>query len=189
MTGKTHQIIGITAGLSFYLATIKPEYAPATLAAVVVGSHLASLMPDLDQSAAEIWNSIPYGHVAGKVVDPFIKHRNFSHSLLGLAIFGYLIYALLHLFPEYWGINQMLVFRSMMVAYASHLLVDMLTVEGIPLLFPYKGMMGIPPRPLHGIRIITGKWFENLVVFSVINITLLLIIITNFEKIKLILFK
>lgn len=189
MTGKTHQIIGITTGLAYYLSSVKPEYSPATLASVLVGSHLASLLPDLDQSAAEIWNSFPYGHVAGKVVDPFIKHRNFTHSLFGLLIFGYLIYSLLHLFPEYWGIHLTTVFYAMMISFAFHLLVDMFTVEGIPLFYPYKNMMGIPPRPLEGIRIMTGKWFENLVIFPVINIVLLLIIIINVEKIKLILFK
>lgn len=189
MTGKTHQLIGITLGLGYYLTIVKPEYAPATLAAVLVGSHLASLMPDLDQSAAEIWNSIPLGHVAGKVVDPFIKHRNFTHSLLGILIFGYLIYSLLHLFPDYWGIHQNVVFVAMMISFGSHLLADMFTVEGIPLLYPYKGMMGIPPRPFQGIRIMTGKWFENLVLFPIINIVLLVFIISNWNLIKIVLFK
>jgi membrane-bound metal-dependent hydrolase YbcI (DUF457 family) len=68
------------------------------------------------------------------------------------------------------------VFWSIMAAYASHLVADMFTVEGIPLLFPYQHSFGIPPNPLEGVRIVTGKWFENLVIFPIANIALIAVL-------------
>ena len=189
MTGKTHQIIGITAGLSWYLLLNQPHYNPATFAAVVVGSHLGALLPDIDSSAADIYHTLPFGKTIGKVTSIFLEHRNISHSLVGFALAGLGIYAVINLFPNYWGINQHLVIIVCLIAYGSHLLCDMVTVEGIPIFFPYQRMFGFPPRPFEGIRIMTGKWFENLVIFPLINLVLIILILTNWSVIKLILFK
>jgi len=189
MTGKTHQIVGITAGLGFYLTQVEPTYSPATLAAVLVGSHLAALLPDLDNSAADFWHSLPFGHAAGKIVDPLIKHRNFTHSIFGLGLAGIGLNYLFTFFPAYWGINANVVFIAMLVSYASHLFSDMFTVEGIPLLWPYKRMFGVPPKPFHSFRVMTGKWFENLVIFPLVNVSLIVLIISQWQTIKTILFK
>ena len=184
MTGKTHRILGLVAGGSYLIFSSEPSYQPATFGAVLVFSYFASLIPDLDQPTAEIWNNLPFGHLAGEAVDPFFKHRNLSHSLLGFGIFGFLFYLLINSFPSYWGINRDIVLFAFLISYLSHLLADIFTVEGIPLLYPWKKMLGIPPKPFDGIRIETGKWFENLVIFPLLNIFLLIIVIVNWEKIK-----
>lgn len=189
MTGKTHQIIGITSGLAYFCLSTSPEYSPATLGVIIVGSHLAALLPDLDKASSSIWDNISMGHIAGKVTDPFIKHRNISHSLLGFVIFYFLARFILLSFPDYWGINYSLTIISIMIAYGSHLLIDMITVQGIPLLFPSRYMFGIPPKPFEGIRIITGKWFENLIIFPLANIALIILIWTNWQTLHSALFK
>lgn len=191
MTGKTHQVAGITVGLGYFLIQAPPTYEPATLAAVLVGSSVAALLPDIDQPAGAIWNKIPiFGHVAGHVAEEAtFGHRNLTHSLLGFVIIGGLLYWLLLKFPEYWGINVHILYISMMLSYAVHLLADTFTVNGIPVLWPWQRNFGIPPKPLDGIRIETGKWFENLVLFPILNIVLLLVIISNWSNIKMFLFK
>lgn len=190
MTGKTHQVLGILAGGGVFFALNKEvAYNPATFFAVLFCSSFFALLPDLDRPVAKVWQTIPYGHQAGHVVDPFFKHRNFSHSIAGTFLFIYLAYFILQKFPFYWGIDINFVIISAGVAYASHLLADMFTVQGIPLLFPYRRMLGIPPKPFEGIRIETGKWFENLVLFPVLNIILIVIIVLKFDMIKSILFK
>ena len=189
MTGKTHRILGIGAGLSYAIFALPIHYSPATLSTVLVGSYFASLIPDLDRSTAEIWNSVPLGKTFGKIVDPFIKHRNISHSALGLVIFSLIIFIIIKSFPDYWAINKNLTFWSLIIAYSSHLLADMLTVDGVPLLYPHKGRFGIPPKPFQGIRILTGKWFENLVIFPLLNMSFVVIIITQWDKIKRIIYK
>jgi len=189
MLGRTHQIIGLTASTGWYLSTANPSYGPATLAGVVIASVIGSLIPDLDRPTAEIWKKIPYGKIFGKVVDPIISHRSFSHSILGLVMFGWLIHYILMSFPAYWGINANDVFIAFLIGYISHLVADMVTDKGIPLFFPYPKFIGIPPKPFEGMRIITGKWFENLVLFPLFNIIFVVIIITHYNEIKVILFK
>lgn len=187
MTGKTHQIIGITSGLAYVVFAGTPTYSPATLAAVVVGSHLAALIPDLDRASSMFWNSVPMGRVAGYLTDPFIKHRNISHSLLGVVLFYGIARYILYQFPAYWGVNISIALISCMIAYCSHLVADMITVQGIPLFFPFKRMFGIPPVPFDGIRIVTGKWFENLVVFPCINLIFIALIWTHWDIVRIIL--
>ena len=191
MTGKTHQIAGVTAGLSYFLIQAPPTYQPATLAAVLVGSSFAALLPDIDQPASVIWNKIPiFGHATGHVVnEATFGHRNLTHSLLGAALIGGLLFWLLSSFPGYWGINTTVVLICMILSYGVHLLADSFTVQGIPILWPWQRNFGIPPKPFDGIRIETGQWFENLVIFPILNIVLLLIIISNWSNIKMYLFK
>ena len=176
MTGKTHQVIGLGVGLATFLLATPPSYGPATLAAVLVGSHIAALLPDIDQPASSIWRSIPGGLIMGELSNPFLQHRNLTHSLLGMAIVAWGLHALSLHFPDYWNINARVAFVSWMAAYASHLVADMVTVQGIPLLFPIQNMMGFPPRPFQGIRIETGHWFENFVVFPLTNLAVLALV-------------
>jgi len=171
------------------LATVKPEYQPATLGAVIIASYLGSLMPDADDAGADIWSTLPFGHSVGKISDPIFKHRNLSHSTLGLAIYACVLYLILQSFPGYWGISIMPVLIASSIAFASHLLSDAFTIQGIPILWPWKRNFGIPPKPFHGIRIQTGQWFENLVIFPLINIILLILIYANWQTLKLLVYK
>lgn len=189
MTAKTHQLVGVTAGLTTYLAQATPQYNPATFGAVLVFSYIGALLPDIDQPTSKLWHYLPFGHVAAEVSDPFLEHRNITHSLLGVAIIGTGFWFLLRAFPDYWGINHQIVFIAFVTAYLFHLLADMFTVEGIPLLFPYHRFFGIPPKPFDGIRIETGKWFENLIIFPVVTVYLIIFLFANFSTMKIILFK
>ena len=170
MTGKTHRIIGLVAGGGYFLATSSVTYQPATLGAVIIASYSGSLIPDADDAGADIWHTLPFGHAVGKITDPFLKHRNISHSLVGIVIYTIILMAILRLMPTYWGISITPVIAASTIAYASHLLADSFTVEGIPFIWPWSRMLGIPPKPFDGIRIQTGKWFENLVIFPAVNI-------------------
>jgi len=189
MTGKTHQAIGLTVGLSTYFMTASPHYEPATFAFVLVTSSLAALLPDLDQASSDIWQKLPFGRQVGGVVTLFLQHRNFSHSLLGTAVFAWIVHSLLAQAPDYWGVNTTAVFYVFIASYVSHLVADMVTVEGVPLLFPYQRMFGIPPRPFQGARIVTGKWFENLIVFPAVNIIFLMVVGSHWNTIHQVLFK
>jgi len=189
MTGKTHREIGIVFGVGYYLSATPAVYSPATLGAVAVASYFGSLIPDFDKSNAEFWSFLPYGKVVGRIIDPFFKHRSFSHSILGVAIFSALIFLLLQTFPSYWGINTFFVWLAFLISYSSHLLADSFTVEGMPLLYPWKKMFGIPPKPFEGIRIMTGEWFENLIIFPIANLAILVLVISQWEKLKSLLFK
>lgn len=123
------------------------------------------------------------------MVNPFLQHRNLTHSLLGVGLVGWGLRELLIHFPAMWGVSHKEVWIVAMVAYVSHLIADMVTVEGIPLLFPYQKMYGFPPHPFAGLRIETGHWFENLLVFPAINVILIALIYFKWPLIHAILFK
>lgn len=191
MTGKTHQIAGITLGLGYLLFQAEPAYQPATLALVLVGSSLAALLPDIDQPASAIWEKIPVvGHIAGHVTrEVTFGHRNLTHSLLGVFLIGLLLRWLLLMFPSSWGINIDIVFMSMMLSYGVHLLADTFTVQGVPWLWPWQRNFGLPPKPFQGIRIETSHWFENIVLFPILNVILIILIVTNWHTLVTILIK
>lgn len=189
MTGKTHQIIGLIFGLGTYLTIVEPSYGPATFGTVLAFSSIGALLPDIDNAASDIWHTVPYGHRAGKIVDPFLSHRNITHSIIGLVIASILFFFLFKQFPSYWGISTSIVLICAMMSYASHLLFDAMTVEGIPLFWPLKWRFGIPPKPFEGARIMTGKWFESLIIFPLANFILLILIAWSWPMLKLILFK
>jgi len=190
MTGKTHQTGGWLATAIYLLFVLDPAYQPATLAMAIALSSIGSMLPDCDQPTAEAWNHLPLGHTFGHIANHVtLGHRNITHSLLGFTALSGLVYIVVNSFPVYWNINTHIVIIAFMLSYALHLLFDSFTVEGIPLLFPYQRMFGIPPKPFEGIRILSGKWFENLVIFPAINLTLIIVLIASWTSIKTLLFK
>jgi inner membrane protein len=189
MTAKTHQLLGVSAGLSYFLARTDATYNPATFGAVLVFSYLAALLPDIDQPTGKLWHILPFGDSVAKLSNPFLEHRNITHSFLGMLLVGFGFHYLFSFFPSYWGINTQIVFISALISYGSHILADMFTNEGVPLFFPYKRFFGLPPKPFEGFRVATGKWFENLVIFPSVTIFLIIIVVANLPSLKTILFK
>lgn len=96
----------------------------------------------------------------------FYKHRTFTHSLIGV----YTIYRFLEwVLPKFLNpdfIDPQVILWSMMIGIFSHLLSDSFTEEGIPIFFPIKFTFGLPP--IKRIRIKTGQWFENFVVYPAV---------------------
>jgi inner membrane protein len=139
MTGKTHDVIGFAS-----LVTIATLYPPASLnaytcAACIIGNVVGSLIPDIDDAGNRLWDLLPAGNYVGKVARRlFYRHRTLSHSILG----GYLLYkGLEFLLPKLFNplyVDYHLVFASIFIGFIAHLIADMMTKDGIPLLFPFK---------------------------------------------------
>jgi inner membrane protein len=163
MLARTHDVFAFS-----WLITAAVYYPPAslnipTLFSCVVGNVVGSLLPDLDQASNRLWDLLPAGNLMGKIFRRlFLSHRTISHSLVGFflfyKVFEFVLPKLLN--PEY--VNIQLVFVSIMIGLASHLVGDAVTREGIPLFFPIKWKFGFPP--ISALRFVTGSWFENLVV-------------------------
>src|SRR5690606_5860825 len=102
--------------------------------------------------------------ILAKIVKPFIgKHRMFSHSLLGMAIFGLLLHYLLIWVNTFVLVDMHIVWWAVMIGFGSHLIADALTKQGIPLFFPLPWEFGIPPIEL--LRMKTGGFTEKYIVF------------------------
>lgn len=175
MTARTHDAFAFASLITFAVFFPPENLNLLTLSAAIVGNIVGALIPDMDQASNRLWDLLPMGdHLAKVFRRLFYKHRTLSHSILGMVI----IYKLLD-----WGLPQLLnpthvdshiVFVSVMIGYASHLLADSLTKEGLPLFFPLPFEIGIPP--IRYFRITTGKFVENFLVLPGVGLYILFFI-------------
>lgn len=174
MTSKTHNIGAVAALLTVYAILDQPNLNLVTVLLALIATVFGSMLPDIDQSSNRLWSMLPVGNVLGKMLRRiFLGHRTLSHSLVGLIV---LFQINSWISPQIFNesiINIQVVTTALLTGYISHLVLDGLTEEGLPLLFPFKINFGFPP--IKWMRIKTGKWFENWVVFPIIFVFLILV--------------
>jgi inner membrane protein len=171
MTGRTHDLAAFTA-LSWTVAT-QPIPQDLTLATVIVAlsaNFIGGLAPDIDQSTATLWHRMRGGSLIGKLMAPlFGGHRFISHSLLGVAIFGIGFKFILQILSPVLIVNMDIIWWSFMIGFVSHLLMDSISRDGVPWLFPIPIRLGFPP--LRALRIKTGGILEKSFVFPALILT------------------
>ncbi len=170
MTARTHDVAAATVLLLAVLANPPESLRLSTLLLAILANQVGGITPDIDQPTAPLWRNLPEGHVIGKVFGKMLGgHRFISHSLIGMALFGWLSYLLLHaLQPIMPHVDIQLVWYAFLLGYGSHIVMDMLTKEGVPLLLPFTFKFGVPPAK--ALRITTGTWVETAVVLPVLVI-------------------
>jgi inner membrane protein len=164
MLARTHDLAAITALGIVFLAHPPGYFTVSTGILAVIANQVGGITPDIDQPTAPLWRNLPIGGVIGRMIDKMLGgHRFLTHSLLGLALFGYLAHLGLtfthSLMP---AVDIGLVWWAFMIGMFSHLVMDTITKEGVPWLLPIPIKFGIPP--IKALRITTGKWMEKLVV-------------------------
>lgn len=138
MNYKTHRIGGLCAGFIATNILFPGTFTVTKLvlgSAFLAGSYIGSVVPDIDHPNSFIgkrFKVISYG------VNKMCGHRGFVHSPL-----FFLIYSLLVMFLSVYfsGFAQILYYQFAMgsvLGFFSHLLLDCLTVGGIPLLSPFS---------------------------------------------------
>lgn len=165
MTGRTHDLAAFTVLGIVALSHPLPHMTLAT-GLVAIGANLVGgIAPDIDQPTAPFWRNLPVGRYFGKVFHMLAGgHRFLSHSLLGIAIFGFGWHFILQvLTPSFPHLNMDVIWWAFMIGFVSHLVMDMFTKEGVPWLLPIPVKFGIPPIKLF--RITTGHVVEKFVVF------------------------
>lgn len=168
MTARTHDLAAITALGVVVLSQPVRTVTLATAIVAVFANLVGGITPDIDQPTAPLWRNLPVGKYFGKVFDDLTGgHRFLTHSILGLAIFGFLAHLLLmFLHPIMGSVNIGLVWWAFMIGMLSHLVMDTLTKEGVPWLLPIPFKIGLPP--IKAFRITTGKAVETWVVFPLL---------------------
>lgn len=164
LQGRSHLIIGVSTysalalrsafGLTLTPLGVEPAAWALPLSAVVVA--VGSLLPDVDQRQAMLSRQMPVRPVS-EVVSRVVHHRGPTHSLLALLLASFLAggaEATFHL-P---GLAALVAW-----GYLLHLLADMLTHSGVPLLWPLGGRYGLLP-----IRFATDTVFERLAVAGIV---------------------
>lgn len=123
MTYKTHIAGGVllTLSLSSFLYPSSLGEVALLYGCAVVGS----LLPDIDHPNSKINKYNPFASIMVRL----IKHRTLTHSLLWIAIVS-LIGVMLKF--NTWAI------LGLNIGILSHLILDMMTVSGVPLLYPCR---------------------------------------------------
>lgn len=146
----------------------------ATMIIAILANQLGGIAPDIDQPTAPFWRNLPIGGLFGKLFGRMLGgHRFLTHSLIGLALMGFLVHLLLiFLQPIIPNVQIDLVWWAFMIGMLSHLIMDSFTKEGVPWLLPIPVKFGFPP--LRHLRITTGKSIEKFVILPL----LLLVLVT-----------
>jgi len=183
MIARTHDVGAVALLLTTVVWLELGQLPTATITACLIANQIGALLPDIDQASNQLWELLPADKIFSKFLNNFFgRHRTLSHSLLGV----FLIYSVgLWLLPKLFNpsfINPILVFWALMIGYVSHLFLDMLTEDGIPLLFPIKWKFGLPP--IKALRIKSGKWVEKYIIFPLILVYIVWFLATNWPILK-----
>lgn len=159
MTAEGHLLFSIACAAFAKNAELTPVLAQGDWWHIVPSAILTCLLPDIDHPKSFLgqrlkWISKPIARAFG--------HRGFTHSLL--AVFALLATFYLKV-PESWFIPADAL-QGMVLGYLSHILADMLTPAGVPLLWPCRWRFRLPiwfPKGqptgtfyLHGIICLVG---------------------------------
>jgi inner membrane protein len=164
MTGRTHDLAAITTLTTFLATQPVITVSLATAVTAVAANLIGTLTPDIDQPTASLWHKIPAGSWIGKIISPLLgNHRMLSHSLAGLFLAGWGMVYVLKYMHTFLLVDMTMVWSAFIFGYLSHLIMDSLTREGMPWLFPIPVRMGFPPFKV--LRVTTNSWVEKLLVF------------------------
>jgi len=164
MLGRTHEIVAVgavtSAAILFPVENLNIETATLSFLVTLVGG----ITPDIDKPGSKIWDRIPAGGCLSRIINPVFAggHRHITHSMLGIAIFGVLGKVLLGALPLGESINADIILVSFLIALASHVVADMLTKDGVPILFPLPFHFGFPP--VKALRLETNGLVEKLLI-------------------------
>ncbi|EFL92002.1 predicted inner membrane protein regulated by LexA [Candidatus Regiella insecticola LSR1] len=137
MTGEGHLTFSVACVIFAQKAGLTPELAQGDWWHMIPAALLASLLPDIDHPKSILgrrlkWISLPMAKTFG--------HRGFTHSLLavigGVFLFNSTLFSHCFFPPD--------VLHALLIGYSSHLLADMLTPAGIPLLWPCRWRFKLP---------------------------------------------
>ncbi|PIN80155.1 hypothetical protein COV11_04530 [Candidatus Woesearchaeota archaeon CG10_big_fil_rev_8_21_14_0_10_30_7] len=141
MLARTHFVFGILFGIIFLRLLEFTSLSEHISYFVII--LLGVIIPDFDHPKIS------------KFVSLFFSHRGFLHSIFPPLIFGWVLF-------HFFGYSYALPF---FVGYTSHLIGDMLTVQGIKLFNPFFKFR------IRGL-LITGSYAEKIIFYVIIFLIL-----------------
>ena len=147
MTSPTHVAGGIIAAqiLLTYINADSPM-------AIIVIAAVGSILPDIDLPGSLMSNvikpiSVIYNWVEERVMPKGMQHRGASHTLIGVILmlmYAYrdaaiTVYQQMLAHTPYMGslVGPDVFMLALTAGVASHIMLDMLTTSGVPLLYPF----------------------------------------------------
>ncbi len=137
MSAEGHLLFSIACAIFAKKSEVTIELTMGDWWHIIPSALLTSLLPDIDHPQSVLgqrlrWIAIPIARTFG--------HRGFTHSLLALSSVILLFQS--DLLERFLIPSDVL--HGMIIGYCSHLLSDMLTPAGIPLLWPFSLRFGLP---------------------------------------------
>lgn len=164
MNHQAHKIAGVCAGTItatlLYHGDVHSATGFAAFAPLIAGGYFGSLLPDIDHPGSKIGRAL---YPIAWVVNKLFGHRGATHSLLALFLTSVLFVLPAFLLESVLALLYTQFAIGVSVGFLSHLILDMSTKSGVPLLHPFSG------KSFRIARLTTGK-HDGLV--SVLSISL-----------------
>jgi inner membrane protein len=184
MEGPSHVVFGLAGAVVLEsalhlsgppLLTLPHPPTPEQVAIKVIFYGLAglgALVPDIDNARSTLGKRLG---VVSREIQKHAGHREFFHSLLGLAVVGALVWAAQQgvaylLARAGWpvvaeSLAANIALAGLLTGYLLHLVADSLTRGGVPWLWPSRTRFGLPPK--RSWRFKSGSIAEPIVVVTV----------------------
>lgn len=180
MTGRTHDLAAFTALNMVFLSAPLQTMSLATAVTAFGANFIGGLFPDIDQPTSDLWDNFRGGEIIGKYFCKFLGgHRHLSHSIVGVVLIGLIVKFFLTAINPIFLVDMNVVWWSFMIGVVSHLIMDVFTKDGMPLLWPIQWKIGFPPFKF--LRIRTGKFVESSLVFPSLLIITAYLVFFNYH--------
>lgn len=137
MNYQAHRIGGVCAATVVSTFLYQDSLgSPSTYVAIglsVLGGAVGGVLPDIDHPTSKVGKKVPPISI---LINNLFGHRGFTHTILATLLVSYSFFLLAGIIPDSFRGFYFPFVIGLSVGYASHLLLDMLTISGIPLLFP-----------------------------------------------------
>lgn len=137
MLGREHLAYGITLGIT--LTMVMEDINPVMM---IGGTAIGSLIADIDNPKSTIGHLFP---ILSKLINKLFGHRKLFHDIAIICPLG------IFLIFKYAALN------GIIIGYWSHLLLDSMTIQGIPCLLNKKNFHLLPPKLRFKSNSITAK--------------------------------
>lgn len=137
MTGKTHKLGGACVGaIAGGILLESPYTADKMILAGILfsGAIIGSLMPDIDHTGSTIGHKLK---LASNIISNLFGHRGITHAPIIhilITVMLLLLGGTLNDFPKLMYISFVI---GLFIGGISHLILDSMTIAGIPLLYPF----------------------------------------------------
>ncbi|MBY7649955.1 MAG: hypothetical protein C4617_05705 [Candidatus Liberibacter europaeus] len=137
MTFKGHCIFSLSTIIVAKKIGFSTNISNAEWDIVIIGALLSCVLPDIDHPKSIISKHFK---IFSFITCGILNHRGFTHSILSFFLYIWLLNQVLPSeLVSYRGFHD-----AMIIGYASHLIADILTTTGIPLLWPYRWRFSFP---------------------------------------------
>ena len=138
MNHQAHKVAGVCAGTItatlLYHNDIQSGNGLIAIVPIIAGGYLGALLPDIDHPGSKIGRAL---YPVAWVVNKLFGHRGATHSLLALFLTSVLFILPSLKLTGFAGFMYTQFAIGVAVGFLSHLILDMSTKSGVPLLHPF----------------------------------------------------